>query len=62
MELHPLHAFYLGRNHGEVGTVALRERPALAEVATKDGSVAVGLGLVAAAVFAELTAKLTGGK
>ena len=26
MELHPLHAFYLGRSQGEVGTFPLRAR------------------------------------
>ena len=66
MELHPLHALYLGRNHGEVGTLALRGRPTTEEgpVAGDRGAgiLAAGLGLVAAVVAAELAAKLTGGK
>ena len=66
MELHPLHALYLGRNHGEAGTLALRGR-----AAAEDGPVAAGpgagilpagLGLAAAVVVAALAAKLTGGK
>ena len=65
-ERNPLHAAYLGTSHGEVGTLALRERPT-----TEDGPGAgdrgagvlvAGLGLVAAMVAAELAAKLTGGR
>ena len=66
MELHPLHALYLGRNHGEVGTFALRERPVAEDgpVAARPsaGLLAAGFGLAAAVVVAKLTAKLTGGK
>ncbi len=66
MELHPLHALYLGRNHGEVGAFALRERPVAEDgpvaADSSAGILAAGVGLAAAVVIAELTAKLTGGK
>ena len=52
MDLHPLHALYLGRTHGEAGTFALQGA----------GMLAAGLGLAAAVVVADLAAKLTGGK
>lgn len=40
MDLHPLHAFYLGRSHGEVATVPLRERLVQEGASAGDGPLA----------------------
>jgi hypothetical protein len=70
--LHPLHALYLGRSHGEVGTLGLRARLARegavagqgpATVARGAGPLLAGLGLAAARVSAaHLAGKSTGGR
>ena len=69
---HPLHALYLGRSHGEAGTLPLRARLARNRGAANPfplatGQVAAtllaGLGLAAAALAAvRLVGKLTGGE
>ena len=68
---HPLHALYLGRSHGEAGTIGLRARLARKEAAAGDGAATsdraaalpTGLGLAAATVAAaRVVGKMTGSR
>ena len=69
---HPLHALYLGRSHGEVGTLGHRARLAREGAGAGQGpeqadrgagTLLAGLGLAAARVSAaHLAGKSTGGR
>ena len=60
MDLHPLHAFYLRRSDGEVGTFPRRARLAPARSTAPVASAStLGLGLVAAVL---VVARLTGAR
>ena len=72
-KLHPLHALYVGRNHGEPGTLALRARlaregaaegdtPSVAGPSAGGAGAAIVAGLVAFVLVGKLVGKVAGGR